>query len=369
MSVLLISPALLEFEPTKDYTPPLSMLYLSSVLQHIGIDVKILDISIYKPWESELGSAKYSEEKIIQQVAEFEPSLIGFTCFFSGQFSLILNLSKQIKSKYKNIPIVIGGMHPTIYAKEIITNCPTIDYVVIGEGEEQIVALAQLLSKKAPDSLSSLEGIAYRNNGNVIVNPKRHFIEDLDELPCPAYDLINCEDYYHPTSHWHNPKNLSFNMTFPIISSRSCPNRCNFCSNFLAMGSRFRAISPKKVVDEIQLLYEHYGQNHFSFMDDNITLSKRHIISICNEILRRKLNLQFETPNGVFLRSLDQEVIESMVEAGWVRGALAIESGSEFIRNKVMGKRLPQEKIYDGHAGRNSTNPNGHLQYDIGPQP
>lgn len=348
MSVLLISPALLEFEPTKDYTPPLSTLYLSSVLQRIGVEVKILDLSIYKPWESKLGLEKFSEEKIMQQIAEFEPLLIGFTCFFSGQFPLIANFSKQIKNKYKGIPIVIGGMHPTIYAKEIITNLPTIDYVVIGEGEEQIIALAQLvLYKKALNSLSSLEGIAYRNNGKVIVQPKRHFIENLDELPCPAYNLINFEDYHHQVSHWHNPKNLSFKMTFPIISSRSCPNRCNFCSNFLSMGARFRPISPHKVVDEIQLLYDHYGQNHFSFMDDNVTLSKKHIISICHEILHRKLNIQFETPNGVFLASLDREVVGAMVEAGWVRGALAIESGSEFIRNKVMGKRLPQEKIYD----------------------
>jgi radical SAM superfamily enzyme YgiQ (UPF0313 family) len=347
MTVLLINPSLRDFEPNKEYTPPLSILYLAGILQHYGIEVTILDLSAHKPWESDLGWERFSEEKIMERVAKDQPSLIGFTCIFSGQFPSIRHCSKQIRSEYKEIPIVIGGTHPTLYAKEIITNCPAIDYVVIGEGEEQIVALSRAIYAKDLNSLSDLEGIAYRHNGQVVVHPKRHFIENLDELPLPAYNLIKLEDYYHPVSHWHNPKKLSFNMTVPVISSRSCPNRCNFCMNYLAMGSKLRTRSPQKVVDEIQLLHDRYGQNHFSFMDDNITLNKKHIISMCNEIVRRHLDIQYETPNGVFLASLNHEVIEAMVKAGWVRGALAIESGSDFIRNKVMAKHLSREKIFE----------------------
>jgi radical SAM superfamily enzyme YgiQ (UPF0313 family) len=111
------------------------------------------------------------------------------------------------------------------------------------------------------------------------------------------------------------------------------------------MGCKLRLRSYEKVADEIQFLYEEYDQNHFSFMDDNVTLNKRHILGICKEIVKRKLDIQWETPNGVFLRSLDEEVMNSMVEAGWIRGALAIESGSDLIRNDVMGKRLPRKKI------------------------
>jgi radical SAM superfamily enzyme YgiQ (UPF0313 family) len=81
-------------------------------------------------------------------------------------------------------------------------------------------------------------------------------------------------------------------------------------------------------------------------MDDNINLNRRHIISICNEIIHRKLDIQFETPNGLSIAPLNREVMDAMVEAGWVRGAIAIESGSDFIRNKVIGKHLSREKIY-----------------------
>jgi magnesium-protoporphyrin IX monomethyl ester (oxidative) cyclase len=116
---------------------------------------------------------------------------------------------------------------------------------------------------------------------------------------------------------------------------------------YLVMGPRLRARSPQNVVDEIQLLHDRYGQTHFSFMDDNVNLNKRHIVSICNEIVRRKLNIQFETPNGLSVNSLNRGVMDAMVKAGWVRGAIAIESGSDFIRNKIIGKHLRREKIFE----------------------
>lgn len=347
MRVLLINPPTLDLLPNKEYIPPSSLLYLAGILQRDGIEARILDLNIYKPWEKDTNKEQFCEAVALQHIAEFRPFLIGFGCLFSGQFQPILRLSERMRAEYSQIPIVLGGMHPTIFAKEILTNCPSIDYIVIGEGEEQIVALAQGIYKKDFNWLSDLGGIAYHKNGQVVVNAKNHFIEDLDGLPFPAYDLIKFRDYYHSTSHWHNPKGLSFHMTVPIISSRSCPSRCNFCSMYLVMGPKIRFRNPRNVVDEIQLLYDYYGQTHFSFMDDNINLNKRHIISICNEIIRRKLDIQFETPNGLSVAPLNREVMDAMVEAGWIRGAIAIESGSDFIRNKVIGKHLSREKIFE----------------------
>lgn len=347
MGVLLVNPYTLDFLPNKEYIPPTSLLYLAAALQHNGIDVKILDLNVYKPWEKDTDRTNFCEEIILQHIAEFRPLLIGFGCLFSGQFPPILKFSERVRSEYNHIPIVIGGMHPTIFAEQIITNCLSIDYVVIGEGEQQIVTLAKAINKNDLSALFCLEGIAYRKDGRTIVNAKKNFVEDLNGLPFPSYDLINFRDYYHSTTHWHNPKRLSFNMTVPIISSRSCPNRCNFCSMYLVMGPKIRFRSPQNVVDEIQLLYDYYGLNHFSFMDDNINLKKKHIITICNEIVGRKLDIQFETPNGLSVAPIDREVMDAMVQAGWVRGAIAIESGSDFIRNKVIGKHLSRDKIYE----------------------
>jgi len=116
---------------------------------------------------------------------------------------------------------------------------------------------------------------------------------------------------------------------------------------YTVMGPILRYRTPRNVVDEIQFLYERYGQNHISFMDDNININKSHILDICSEIIKRNLNIQFETPSGLCVMALDQEVVEAMVHAGWVRGAIAIESGNDFIRNKVMGKHLSRTKIFD----------------------
>ena len=347
MNILLLNPSTPQYLPNKEYVLSSAMLALSAILQRANFFVKILDFNIHRPWEiPDEQRDSYLENLLVEAVGVTTPSLVGIGCLFSGQFPAVMKFSVFLKEKFPTLPVVIGGMHPTIFPVQILKNCPSIDYVVMGEGEQQILSLAEGIRNRSFD-LDPVDGIAFRKNGNIIMHPKRKFLEDLDTLPLPAYNLIDFKDYHHDTSHWHNPKKLSFRMTVPIISSRSCPMRCNFCSMFLVMGPKIRFRSPQNVVDEIQWLYDQYGQRHFSFMDDNINFHKNHILSICNLIVQRKLDIQFETPNGLMVSTLDKEVMDKMVEAGWVRGAIAIESGSDFIRNQVIGKRISRQKIME----------------------
>lgn len=347
MNILLINPSTPGYLPNKEYVFSSAMLALSAILQRANFFVKILDLNIHRPWEIPDGQrGAYLENILVEEVCATAPSLVGIGCLFSGQFPAVMKLAETLKENFPTVSIVIGGMHPTIYPVEILKKCPSVDYVVMGEGEQQILALAKAFRNRS-FNLDPVDGIAFRKDGNIIVHPKRKFLENLDTLPFPAYNLVDFKNYYHDTSHWHNPKKLSCRMTVPIISSRSCPMRCNFCSMFLVMGPKIRFRSPQNVVDEMQLLYDQYGQRHFSFMDDNLTLNKKHILSICELILERKLNIEFETPNGLMVSALDQEVMDKMVEAGWVRGAIAVESGSDFIRNNIIGKRLSREKIFE----------------------
>jgi len=113
------------------------------------------------------------------------------------------------------------------------------------------------------------------------------------------------------------------------------------------MGPAWRARSPENVVNEIEFLYDKYDHRHYSFMDDNITLDKKRAIKICDLILKRNLDIQFETPNGLSINTLSAEVLDALVSAGMVRTNLAIESGCDFIRNKIMRKNLPREKILE----------------------
>lgn len=121
------------------------------------------------------------------------------------------------------------------------------------------------------------------------------------------------------------------------------------------MGRKLRLRSPQRVVDEMQVLHEKYGQNYFSFLDDNMNLNKHNILAICSDISKRNLNIQFETLSGLHMRSLDSQVIDALEQAGCVFVRLPIEHGNDRIRNEVIGKRLDREKIYEVCAALKKT--------------
>lgn len=340
MRVLLINPDS-EYWENKAFIPPSGLLYLASELTRNNIDVKLIDLNVVK--------FKYKDNTnqiLLKSIQEYNPNLIGIGCLFSGIFSSTSAYAELIKSNFNSIKIVIGGLHPTMYHTEIIQNCNFIDYVVRGEGEISLLKLVKHIQGKLP--IEEVPSLTYRENGAVKSNVKMEIITDLNQLPKLNFDLINVPDYHHPdiTKKWWNPRQLSFKSTFPILTSRGCPMHCNFCSMFLVTGRKWRYETPSNVVDKLEFLYNTYDQKHFSFMDDNITLNKNRIIEICKEITRRGLNIQWETPNGISLKNLDDDILGAMCSAGMVRTSLAIESGSEYIRNKVMGKSLSTDQIY-----------------------
>ncbi|MFH1162109.1 MAG: radical SAM protein [Candidatus Jorgensenbacteria bacterium] len=344
MKFLLVGSQTPEGVPNKEFILPSALLYLAAALRARDVEVNVLDLNTSGSVDG-VNSKEFYERILLKRVSDFQPSVVGISCLFSGQFPDVQRYASVIKEAAPEVPIVIGGLHPTIYASEILAHCPYVDFVVLGEGEDTVVQFVDVL--QGAGNFGDIDGFAYRSNGRVVVHEKKKFIADLDAVPFPAYDAVDLRDYHVDTSRWSNPKHLSFHASIPIVSSRSCPLRCNFCSMFLVMGSRWRSRSPANVVDEIQVLYEKYGQRYFAFMDDNLTLSRKHILEVCNLISMRGLDIQFDTPNGIATNTMDEEVLNAMVGAGLIRLSIAIESGSEFIRNKVMRKGLSNRKIYE----------------------
>ena len=344
MKILLVHPPIPQSYYNQEFYIPSSMGYLAAVLCENGDQVRIVDMNTLKQ-HNKPDAVKVYQEHLFNAVNAFGPDLIGFGCLFSGNFPDVLKFANLCKSKFPEIPIIAGGIHFTLHAQAILENCSVFDFLALGESEESIVELADAL--KRGSGIDQIEGLAYRDHDEIVLHQRNTYIKDLDRIPFPAYDLFDFDGYTVDTSLWHNPKGLKFNTSIPILSSRSCPNRCTFCSMFMVMGPRWRARTYTNVVDEIELLYREYGHNHFSFMDDNFTFSKERTLAICNEIIRRGLDIQFETPNGVSMKTLDADVIDALVRAGMVRVSLAIESGSEFIRNTTMKKHLATEKIYE----------------------
>ncbi|MFH1583251.1 MAG: radical SAM protein [Candidatus Falkowbacteria bacterium] len=334
------------------YHFPLGLLYLASVLRKNNIEVKIVDFNnIYcsKALKGQLRDCtpqEYIKKNFSYYLGDFAPDIVGVGCIFSGAFACAKIIASQAKEFFPNTPVVIGGIHATIFSVEILKECDYIDYVCIGEGENTFLSLIKYLTG-GNQTIGNINGIAFRKNGEVVKQDKTTFIKDLDTLPPVDFDILNLKDYEFDTSGWYSPKKIKIGTPFPILSSRSCPWRCSFCAMWLVQGPTTRFRTPRHVVDEMQNLYIKHNVRYFSFLDDNLTLDRKRILAICDEIIKRGLDIQFDTPNGVAINFLDQEVIDAMVKAGLVKINLSPESGSEYIRNEVMGKRLKTEKIYE----------------------
>lgn len=328
---------------------PLGLLSLATVLKSNNVEVRIEDVGNFyfrkKISESDLTS--YVEDRLFLNIVKYKPDVIGIGCIFSGAFKNLRIIAGKIKKKFPKIPIVIGGMHPTIFTRDILEKYSYIDYIIIGEGESSFWDLVKALTDNN-HVISTIDGIGFRWKGDIKINPKTKFIDKLDELPFPDYSILNIKDYYNmDTLGWYSPKKIKVGQPFPILSSRSCPNRCNFCSMWLVHGPRFRYRSPKNVLDEMEHLYRTYDVRYFQFMDDNFTFDKERTLKICKGIIERKMDIQFDTPNGIAINRLDEEVIDTMVAGGMIKICLAVENGSEYIRNKIMRKNLSNEKIYE----------------------
>ena len=352
MKVLLIAPYVnLNVDKDtqrEDFYPSAALLHLASILRMNNYEPIIVDLNNSVVHEQKEKYMDYCNAIIKDSLEKHKPDLVGINCLFSGVFPDVLDFAKTVKTYSKELMVCIGGIHPTSHYKEILEKSNHVDCVAIGEGENTIVALAAAVKSKNYKLMEKIQSFAFKDkDGNIKINREKNYIENLDELPMPAWDLINFNKFKMNLKTYYNPKNLDIQYKAAIFSSRACPLACNFCDMFLVMGKTHRKRSVQTIVNEIEYLNKEFDVNYFSFMDDQLTLNRGHIIELCDEILKRKLNIQFDTPNGLWINSLRENLIAKMVEAGLVSASLAIEHGNEHIRNNVIGKMLERDKIFE----------------------
>jgi len=222
----------------------------------------------------------------------------------------------------------MGGPHATFADKQILTEEPAVDIVVRGEGEETLLELAQHSPKL--DKLQEIRGITFRNKDQIVQTPDRPFIQNLDELPRPAYKYLPIDKY-----RIHGKKFL------PIMTSRGCPFQCSFCSASRIFGAEFRARSPKNVVDELEWLRDVHGAEGVSFHDDTLTFDKKRIIDICEGIINRKIDLPWGCSTRVDLVS--KEILAEMRKANCNEVQFGVESGCQRILNSFKKRVSPDQ--------------------------
>lgn len=330
-SVLLFSQYFSSSQETPDKvfsTVPINLLCLASYLKERKIDCKIYELGAFGSFDIKIENKRVrcglSDSEIEEILRKEAPKLVGIGCVYTRHYIDILSLVKLIKKVDPSIKVVVGGNHATSYWDTVLQE-QEIDFVIRGEGEITFYELCKNILE-GEYNYETIKGLAYKDNfGNVKNNIAREFISNLDDLPIPDYDLIDTRRYV-------NPVNKSpFAMRYPaigIITSRGCPGTCIFCTVRGVWGRSWRGKSAIRTVDEIELLVKKYGVREIDFLDDSASLDKKRWEGICNEIIKRKIDVKWTTPNGIAHWTLDKELIRKMKKSGCYRITFGIESGN-----------------------------------------
>ncbi|MDP2946563.1 MAG: radical SAM protein, partial [Nanoarchaeota archaeon] len=271
-------------------------------------------------------NASQTAEKILAK----KPDVVGVHAITDNRFKAIA-LFKELKKRNKNIVILTGGPHFSLTAKNALEMVPEIDYILKGEAEKPIIKFLDTLENKG--NLTEVPGLVFRNDsGEIYENPVINLIENLDELPMPAWHLFDMKEYDKPID---GTKIRSIG----VMSARGCPNVCVYCAN---ARSGLRLMTPKKFVDEVEFLQKEYGFRGFDFWDDTLTMVNEHAIAICEEILRRKLDIVWYARARV--NTVNEDLLKLMRKAGCIRISYGVESGSPRIL-KVIRKNITIDQV------------------------
>jgi anaerobic magnesium-protoporphyrin IX monomethyl ester cyclase len=341
-SILLINLPLADMSTTPFFVMPPGLLSIAAYLREKGEAVDCVDLNVLRH--------RHGVQNALQALTNLRqdtpPMMVGVSVMVAGQFPLAHEVCRQVKQTLPNALTVVGGAHVSQFPREILTNCPAIDFVVLGEGEEQAYACAQYARTREPPPIWP-DGLAYRSTGGAItVLPKTTYCMEVDRLPWPAYDLLNFEDYRHDTRTWHNPYQVDLSLRVPIITSRGCPNLCNFCSVTQCMGQAYRAMTAGHVVDLMQSLHEEHRVRYFAIFDANFAQDVARVLAISREITQRRLDILLDLPTGLPINATAPMMIDALAEAGLIRTCISVETGDDFIRNDVMHKGVDRDEIF-----------------------
>lgn len=344
MKVMLLNPFLTVYsDDPAGISPALGLGYLAAYLEKNGIEVAVLDIAaegvdIKKKTGKKIRYGLLDTE-ILKRIKEFSPKLVGITCQSTLHAKDAIGTAELVKKADKNIFVVMGGAHPSSNPVEILKN-KNVDIAVIGEGEVTLLEIAQRLEAKK--SLNKINGTFVKNGRKIIKNPNRLFIKDLDTLPFPARHLLPMEIYFREMAKNTNYAIRTRPMT--VITSRGCPGNCIYCAVRTVWGRMWRGRSPENVVDEIESLIRDFGANEIHFMDDSISVDKKRLEGICDEIIKRKIDVKWTTPNGIAVWLLDEKLLVKMKKAGCYRLTFGLESGNFETLNNFIGKHYDYER-------------------------
>lgn len=325
--ILLISPPvttnILDY-PTLD--PPLGLAYLAAVLEEDNFQVKIIDalaLGINRAVKQKDGLLKVgmSMSELKKEIIKYQPDVVGISCAYTAHQKDSYQVASLVKKINQKILVIFGGAHATVCASDVLKN-KNVDLVVMGEGEIVLKELAECLENQ--NSYYRVQSIAFRDKDKIVINPRRQYIADLDQLPHPSWHLLPMKIYLKG-----GKETRDFSMRRPrmnMITSRGCPGNCVFCSIHAIWGHRWRPRKPEKVVEEMELLTKTYNIKEFYILDDNISFNNKRMQAICRLIVKKKLNIRWSVPNGFAFWTLSKHLLNEMKQSGLYRMTFGFES-------------------------------------------
>jgi anaerobic magnesium-protoporphyrin IX monomethyl ester cyclase len=319
MKITLINPP---YPPNAHSHPPfipLGIAYLGAVAEKAGHQVTVIDCQ----------AEHLTYDAFKTRLTQIPSDIIGVTAttLLYNSAKTLLNIARETHPNAVNI---IGGSHATFWDTNALQETPALDIVVRREGEQTFLEILQRLQTGKP--LNDVLGVTFRaKDGSFVRTEDRPFLTDLDSLPFPAYHLLPLDAFRRMGK-----------TIFPLTTSRGCVQWCDFCSTVRMFGRGYRTRSPKNVVDEIEMLHKKYGESQFTFYDDAFTVNRDNVMTMCSELKARNLKINWDCETRVDY--VDQELLQTMKDAGCLAVWYGVESGSEKILGQ-MNKKTKKDQI------------------------
>ena len=332
MKILLIQPPIRDFYQTSIRTQPIGLAYLAASLQMHGHEVEILDCQTDKkrsiPIPSELSYLRdfypfhdqspfklftgyyhfgIGWDEIRRRIEDSKADVFGISSNFTPYHGEALEIARMIKDLSGRKTVVMGGAHVSCDPENVLKNS-FVDSVVLGEGEVRFPLLLEQIGKGKVENIEKIDGIGYRRDGEIRINPLQTYIQDLDSLPHPARELLHLDRY-----------RIRKKRSTMIITSRGCPHGCAYCSAHLVMGNSFRSRTPEAIMKEMMECQDRYGIQIFDIEDDNFSLDQDRATQLMDLIIENfgEEKIGLSAMNGISFASLDRKLLRLMKKAGF----------------------------------------------------
>lgn len=316
-------------------TPDIGVGFLASRLREHGYEVSALDCVRERTTLAEF-------TRFVEQGGF---GVVGLK-LFTTDIASAREMFEAVKRIAPETVTLLGGPHPSGSPDEVLDQFPCVDYAFRGEAELGLPMLLEHIATDAcnKDALDEIPGLIFRTDHGVQAN-EAGFIEDLDVLGIPAWDLIDPRLYEKHEKLWTFQKRKT---VAPLHVVRGCPYACGFCACHTITSRVVRFRSLDLVMRELRLLYDDYGVREFQLVDDFFSARRQYVMEFCRELKRQQLDVVWCCPHGLRLDSLDADLLRTMEDAGCYGTSVGVESGCQRVLdfiNKRLTKELIQEKL------------------------